>query len=541
MNLSPSINKNNPIQYILVVSNIEMLRDADNLFKPKFVKRTIQYTSDTTNVFKTWYESVKRSLINENLIEFRTEISSKKITNGTVNLQKCHVETIQTKSLRNHAIAIETNETDHQLKLANDFIEKTVQNAMENNDDNENDQMLSATFQGAIEPDLDSHETIDELIIEQSFGVRFINGQSIDDLIKFDENRKLRKLIVDRLILLNQTERVKEIFHKLHPPKMRANNADENLINNLDDIARPLKIRNLFVRGRLNQFEWANLLENTLRTNAVEQRLSKATRIDAVSARKVHVTSGIISNRTLANLVSIRSNETFIDQEIRFTHLLSINDFHILDRMNQINIENSQFDVLLKRSRNEQIITGQKIFEAIHMREPILQQGKIVVRSSVLNRVKPIVTVNEDINLIGDYSISGNLTILENLMAKNVFGQSGRYSVEQVLMDGLRVNETNIDIPIVFGQPIKARNIVSGTKLNGLNINHLVRRNVDTMQVIRGQKNFLSDLHILDGIGEALVINDIELDNLDKNTLKTSMPNQTIIGTIHFRNILVHA
>lgn len=452
---------------------------------------------------------------------------------GTVTLTNSKIDAIHTDALESPTWSIQSNATARLMREAEDII---ARNAMATAaipaNDGPKDQVLSVSTDIGGTTSL-CGRNFDELIVNGPIDIQLLNGHPVGDLVTTAKDLTLDSLIADSLALLNDTRAVDDIRTKIEWLS-RTKRQTMDAIN----IDRPLKVKELFVSGQLNGVQFSDLLQNALRTNAVEQEILAPINIDVGVAQSVRVRSSIVADQKLRNLVSIRENEKMIDQEVRFLEPVFVDDLRIMERLNQISMLDNRLDVLLKRSKTPQVITGTKQFESIKLLEPIFQQGKIQINSPIMEKIKPIVTIDNDLELIGDYSISGNLTIRNGLLARNLFGQSGRYSVEQLLLDGLRVNETNINVPIEFGQAIQVNEIVGGTSINGINVDNLIKRNVNEMQTISGRKSFTDDLYIENGFCDAFNVNGIDLKTLNETVLKRNAENQTINGRIHFRKII---
>lgn len=375
---------------------------------------------------------------------------------------------------------------------------------------------------------------IDELIIVENVNVlQSINGRRIEDFIVIDKDLTLDTLCVDQLIV-DDPKNMAEIQAKLAPltfSSRKRRDVDSG-------VSSPLRVNHLFVMGRLNGIDFSDLQEYVLRTNAVEQQVNANVRIDVASANVVSVRSNVVSNQNLADLVSIKANSTLIEQDIRFIQPIVINELNIMNRLNHINVINNRFDALFRRAKGAQTISGNKLFESITLLEPILQQGKIDIRSPILEQIKPMVNIDRDIELHGDYSISGNVTIQNLLAASNLFGRSGRYSAKELQEDALRIDETTVDVPMEFAQPIKVENVVAATRFNGIPISTFIKRSVNDIQTITGKKMFAGDLHVKSGLCDAYIINGVDLLELNRTVLKNSAENQVVSGSIHFSRIL---
>lgn len=443
---------------------------------------------------------------------------------GTLSLQRSHVNKIQTDEVKSAGLSVGKKMMIASFQMADDILMQNVLSTMPLTKP-QNASSASATVAKS--------NRIDELIIEERLNVlQTINGRRIDDLVYVDKDLKLDALSVDHLVIANDAKNVLDIQAKLPHLTQRKRRNDGS------DVSKPLRVNQLFVTGRLNGLDFSDLQENVLRTNAVEQHLDANTRIDVVSANVVRVRSNIISNQNLADLVSIKANSTLIEQDIKFTQPIFANDLNILNRLNHIQVINNRMDALFRRAKGVQTIVGKKLFESVTLLEPILQQGKIDIRSPIMAQMKPMVNVDRDIELNGDYSISGNVTIENELVASNLFGRSGRYSAKQLQADALRVDESVVNVPIEFAQPIKADNVDEPTSLNGIRISSFVKRNVQHVQTIVGRKTFSGDLHIESGLCDAYIINGINLSTLNDTVLKKGVDNQVVTGTIHFTRIL---
>lgn len=415
------------------------------------------------------------------------------------------------------------------MQLADDIFAQNVLSTMAllRNTQNASDQSFSASAS------VSSMNVIDELIIADTVNVlHTLNGHRIEDLVFIEKDLNLEALSVDQLVVDDATI-FSEIQAKLAPLTSSRGRRSVG-----SDVSSPLRINQLFVSGRLNGLDFSDLQENVLRTNAVEQQLNANTRIDVATANVVRVRSNTISNQNLADLVSIRVNSTLIEQDIQFTQPIIINELNIMNRFNHMQVTNNRLDALFRRAKGVQVITGKKVFESVALLEPIFQQGKIDVRSPIMAQIKPMVNVDQDIVLTGDYSISGNVTIENLLAASNLFGRSGRYSAKQLQTDALRIDESVVNVAVEFVQPIRVENVLGVTRINDVPISTLIKRNIDDIQTITGRKVFSGDLYVENGLCDAYIINGIDLMVLNRTVLKKNAENQIVSGTIHFGRIL---
>lgn len=103
------------------------------------------------------------------------------------------------------------------------------------------------------------------------------------------------------------------------------------------------------------------------------------------------------------------------------------------------------------------------------------------------------------------------------------------------MINGLRLNTPVIDQIFEFQQPIKTVNLISNS-VNNVDVSKFVQ--TGEIQNVYGFKNFTGDLHVTNGLCDALTINDIDLSILNDTVLKRSGA-QTIDGVITFNGIRV--
>lgn len=540
------------VRSIAVMANSEMLRDATNLFRPKYTVKIARDIGNAISRFDGWYDRTKQKLRGDRLDELFDEIEVSvpillfavhffflhtifsaqnlripiDINVGKVSVNRSQIQTVRTDEVKSANFAANRKLMATGMQMADDIFTRNVLASMKS-DPNPPDQMVSASTIVPI-------HVIDELIVAERVNVlQTINNRPIDEFLFVENNLILNALSVDRLIV-NDANNLADIHAKLltlRAPRRR---------RDLDSgIASSLHVNQLFVAGRLNGMDLSDLQEYALRVNAMQQAMEATVRADIVSAKVVKVRSNIISQQNLADLVSIKENSTIITHNIRFMQPIVVNELNVMSRLNHIQVRNNRFDALFRRTKGVQVISGAKVFESIKLLEPILQQGKIDIRSPILARIKPMVNIDQDIELHGDYSISGNVTIENLLAASNLFGRSVRFSAKELQEDGLRIDEPTVNVPIEFAQPIMVERIAAETSLNGVPIHKFVKRDFEDIQRVTGKKTFSGDLMVENGLCDAFAINGINLAKLDETTLKKNAENQVVTGSIHFSRILV--
>lgn len=388
-----------------------------------------------------------------------------------------------------------------------------------------------------IDDDFEAEEmpkilTVNELTVSESFFAETINGHKFNDLVCEDFDLMLQNFTVDELVI-NSMENFEVI------EKMRLESVDRVKRDTSTDSSAspPLILNNVIVGGMVNGIDFNFLVKNTLKTNADNQRLQAPVGFGRLKAKSIQIDDNIISDVDLTEIAQLNTNETTIISSIRFTQNFEANILYVREHLNEISVLNDDYktDALLKRSRQPQVIIG-KTFESITLQEPIILQGRINVASSALNQMKPIVTINEDLEIDDSVLFNGNVTIKNLLSAKNIYGNSLLFNVDQLLDDGLKLNEP-VDVPIEFLQPIQVGDVHSSTRINNVLISSLLKRNVTDVQQVIAPKTFTTDLSIEGGNCDANEINGINLQILNNTMVKRSAKNQIVTGTIHFEKI----
>ncbi|XP_055320364.1 uncharacterized protein LOC129577415 [Sitodiplosis mosellana] len=519
--------------WVIVVANSEMYRDTTNLFRVKFTVTMDYDFSKAFEMFDSWYKSVDEKLRTDRISEIYHEIESLRPPPGfgVINLEQTKVKVIQTDAISSASIPIDFVELKRAMQRADEIVTKDVVRRPKRL----NDSMLQNDMNSSqIDIDFEAQEmpttlTINELTVSESFLAESINGHKFSDLVCEDSDLVLYNFTVEKLVI-NDAANVEAIEKKLLESDERVKRDTSS-----DPSTEPLNLYNVIVEGHVNGVNFSYFVENVLRTNG-DQRLEAPVNFGRLRAKSIQATDGKISNVDLASIARINANETVILSPIRFTQGIQVDKLSILERVNQIAIKGGKLDALLKRSREPQVLTGQKIFESIILLEPITLQGKINISSSVLSKMKPIVTVNEDLFIEDAVSFIGNVSIKNLLSIGNMFGQSLRYNAEQVLADGLKLDEP-VNVPLEFLQPLRIDDIQNPTRINNVPISSLLLRNVTDVQKVSAPKTFTSDLSVEGGNCDANEINGINLQILNNTMLKRSAKNQIVTGTIRFERI----
>lgn len=372
---------------------------------------------------------------------------------------------------------------------------------------------------------------VEELTVSDSFFTEKINGHYVNNLLRNDLNMDLKKFVVDNLVIANNTMNFEQIQKKLIDSDKRAKRDTP-----ITDASEPLVLNNIIVKGQINGIDFNYLIENALKTNIDHQELGAKINIRSLEGAFLETADGKLSNRNLLAIANIRNDTITLKQSMRFTKPLEVNNLYVFNRLNHIHIEDGEIDALFKRSQQLQVITGLKDFESISLLNPIVLQGKINITSPVLRRYVPMVSIDEDIALEGDFLFTGSIEI-KHLIAGNIYGRSLQYNVAHLFEDGLKIDEFAVDVPLQFIQQIHIADVKAPTRINGVPIESLIFRNTSEVQKIIARKTFTSDLSI-EGDCDAGEINVINLQVLNSTILRKSSKNQIIDGSIQFNRIM---
>lgn len=428
------------------------------------------------------------------------------------------------------------NEFRLTVKLANDLITKeSIRRPKRLNDSFDTNSTEANVL--ATPPSLSANE----ITVTENFTVKSINSHGISGLLRSDSNLDLENLTITHLVIANNSDNFKAIETKLIEVRKQRNKRQST--DTVPEEFEPFALNDVVLNGKLNglrSFEY--LYENALRKNADTQQINGDTIFGSMNVTSMlNIKNNEISNVHLNRIVNIRGEHALIYPSIHFTQKLVVDKLEVLERLMQILIRDKKMDILFRRSgKRVQLITGQKTFQSVLLREPINLQGRINVSSPIFSRIKPITTIDEDIFLDGDFTISGNATVQNILKSGNMFGPSLHFNVQQLEIDGLRIDDQNIDTSIEFLQPIQTENIQSTplTRLNGISIDNFIKRDAQATQSIFARKTFTNGLAIENGVSEITEINGINLQALNETMLKKSAKNQTIIGTIQVKRII---
>lgn len=240
---------------------------------------------------------------------------------------------------------------------------------------------------------------VQELTVGKMITMDFINGHPFTDLVLTHRDLNVSEIVVDELILKNPRNYM-DIIAKTNQnsdQEVMVESASDNFATPTTGIVAQMKVNSLLVDGRINSLDLVLLNEYALKIHG-DQILDSEINFESLKASSLQAAS-TITNRRIDDIVRIVDGPFIIDQGIRFTNPVSINEMIVQKRINNINVLNGTFNVLLKRSNNDQVMQALTVFDEVKLLNPIVLQGKIT--KSNLNKINPIVSIAEDIVLEG--------------------------------------------------------------------------------------------------------------------------------------------
>lgn len=347
----------------------------------------------------------------------------------------------------------------------------------------------------------------ENLTIDTTLEFRQINGRPVDTLLFKNRDHYFETLVVDNILIqknlgtgfvnnatfdssiliLNNTD---QYFDFLDVNNLKSNSVNSATLNNVDVNQKPgtsyynsdgdLNIPDLKT-GTLNGINVAMLYENTLKKYGDQEVIAD------YEIPELHASDFIgpeLANVRPENVIDIKRGSYILDQDIALKKQLQVEDLRIINRLNNILVENGELQVILKDSDKPQKVLGKKVFESVELLEPMNLQG--MINSSALDRMNPVTNIAENLILegneiydkrnhmqwmicvmlyifdIGDFVLDNIVTIRRNLKADNiisVFPNSNdiQYGlpVSNLLQYGLPLDSSDISIPFEFTQPFK--------------------------------------------------------------------------------------
>lgn len=365
---------------------------------------------------------------------------------------------------------------------------------------------------------------------------------SLDNVIIADERQVLREidleeLAVKRIVATNNLNALKfNDFFVLLKKKV-----DKKIPTTINE----LRVEGMVVDQLINNRNFTSINRNALKVDG-DQIVSGTWKISELKTRNLVLVNPMeqrISGVSLQQLVDINDTRgrIDIDQDIRFANkLLTVNKLFVFERINNINVKQGNLMILRKKWPLEQVITGIKDFDFVKLLEPIKLQGKI--KSKTLEKMNPITTINQNIMLDGNYIITGPVSVKRLLSStENIYSKNKNLSLLNLMNNGLNLfTTTQTNAKLRFKQLIEVKGNLQLKTLNNKDVESFVKTNVREVQFVTAQKTFLNDLVIVGGSCDAQVINDVQLDQLNRTMLKKFSPTtQFVSGSITFNKISV--
>ncbi|XP_063696003.1 uncharacterized protein LOC134827336 [Culicoides brevitarsis] len=288
----------------------------------------------------------------------------------------------------------------------------------------------------------------------------------------------------------------------------------------------------LFVNGYFNDMD-IRIFDSLLLKPEGDQVLEAAFAIETLNANNVVLLGGTLSGKHSQDLISAREGTHIIDSTVQFTHPIHAENLIVSERVNNIHVNEGRMDVLLKEANYTQVVTGPKVFDTVHLLNPIGLQGKI--NSQSLEKMNPLTTIDRNLVLKGDYEINGDVLIKNFMQSSDIIGRSGEFSANRLFRHGLTLDTTHSDKYFVFTQPIRIDDVYTKPS-ETFNPDDFVKTGSDEIQYVTGYKSFANDIVVKDGFCEANEINRVNLDELEKNVLKKT-GDQVISGHFHLSKL----
>ncbi|XP_044255131.1 uncharacterized protein LOC123005441 [Tribolium madens] len=292
-----------------------------------------------------------------------------------------------------------------------------------------------------------------------------------------------------------------------------------------------LKVKNLTIGGYINNVDVPTLDKYALKKSGNQQITSEFI-FDEIQGKNLEV-FGEISGKKVSDLISANSGNYSLNSEIIFKNDLFVDDLEVSKSLDGIEVFDGKLDILLKDSREEQEITGAKIFDDVIIYHAINFQGH--VKSKNLEKMNPLITIENDLVLTGPKTITGHVQIENLVSVKDIVTTDGTYSLTWLEADGLKLTSKEVKPHLHFVQQINIDEIFVDT-LNGKNPHDFVVTGTEESQIIQSVKTFLGDVRVTGGTN-AIKINDVEIEELENKVLRIN-GDQEIEGKHHIKHVI---
>lgn len=203
---------------------------------------------------------------------------------------------------------------------------------------------------------------LNELIIENTLDAKFLNGFPSGNLLRSNKDLKLPSTsIYASSVDIQKGLFVKNTLNGIHYGK--SHNVRRAISPN---IFQQIIVDEIKLFGLLNNDVKLEFLDKYALKLSGDQNITGQFNIENLKCSSVR--SGIISGRSINDVVLISNGSFFgVNQDIQFSKPLNVKNLVVNDRINNINIRKKKLDVLLKKAKYLQVVTGHKIFESVKL------------------------------------------------------------------------------------------------------------------------------------------------------------------------------
>lgn len=571
------------ISNFAVISNTNAYGNQWNIYTPVYIKRT-DATQLKENILGWCFDTMAKldefnvdeadELLN-NAINMTDPTNKKAIFTGDLFIQNSKIHKINANQFkrRNSLFSMESVEKINELAIRVNKLGKDVNKLQEKID------FTKATTRMRRQATVEDEPLINTLIVDKVLDIKTINGKQVSDIVYQDNRRNIKM----KNIKANEIGIKEEVYvnEKVDGVEMAPDNV---LMNIPEQSLRPMSVKKINVRSldtlKVNDQYFDDFFK--LLRRKVDQKIPNMIHqlnVDSLNVKNLFsgenvteifinslktvgtqfingnidiqnlYTNGIIFERTLeaiskipiSHLINIKDNNPVqILQDVQFEQEVDTNDLFVEERINNINVRNGELQVVRKRGLAEQTVTGEKHFNVVSLKEPIMLNGKI--ESKTLEKMNPITTIDKNLVLQGDYVIKGPVLIRRYVNATdNILTSDNQYSFRKLAESGLNLyTTTSTSDKINFKNVLEVRNNFNANSINGKMTETFVKTNYEVEQIISGTKTFKNSLFVSRGTVQADIINDVDLKRLNQTTLKRNSPvAQFIDGNIEFEQISV--
>ncbi|CAD7089342.1 unnamed protein product [Hermetia illucens] len=363
---------------------------------------------------------------------------------------------------------------------------------------------------------------LDTLTVTDVLKISTINNKSIDHFA-------LDRIIADKVIvkgkfqILNNTDEADPAMESLDSESL-------NRTTRQSDFSE-IRVKNIIVTGTINGW---NLTEfrNSILKKTGNQIITAPFNFTQLDVGDLQI-NGSINGERPSKVVMVNEGNFVVDQDLIFAEGAEVNHLVVNNRLSHIYVVDGQLQALYKNHSEVQIIRGWKKFENVNLLEPFELKGKI--HSAQLDKMNPVVVISEDLNLEGDYEITGSVLITKQISATNFHGVSSQRNVLEILENGLSVKTPAIYQQMNFQAPLKTKNL-NATFVNNIDTRDFITNDGNEEVIITGTKVFRNDLRISRGPCDVQNVNRININDLYENRLRKH-GNQTITGQFTFKSV----